>query len=78
MEDSIADWSCPVRCAFCELYKLEPSGHDDVMRCPSCSSLLGGALPKMLRQITELPEVIGRHACECGHPEMSRLPDGVH
>jgi len=24
-----------------------------------------------------LPDVVGVHACECGHPEMRRLPDGV-
>jgi hypothetical protein len=31
-----------------------------------------------LRRITDLPEALGRHACECGHPEMPRLPDGTH
>ena len=30
-----------------------------------------------LRRIAGLQEVLGRHACECGHPEMRRLPDGV-
>jgi hypothetical protein len=30
-----------------------------------------------LRSITALPDVLGKHACECGHPEMRRLPDGV-
>jgi hypothetical protein len=30
-----------------------------------------------LRQITALPEALGSHACECGHPEMRRLPDGT-
>jgi uncharacterized Zn finger protein (UPF0148 family) len=30
-----------------------------------------------LRQITALPDVLGSHACECGHPEMRCLPDGV-
>jgi hypothetical protein len=24
-----------------------------------------------------LPDAIGSHACECGHPEMRRLADGV-
>jgi len=24
-----------------------------------------------------LPDVVGGHPCECGHPEMRRLPDGV-
>ena len=26
-----------------------------------------------LEQIIALPDALGRHACECGHPEMSRL-----
>jgi hypothetical protein len=25
-----------------------------------------------------LPGAVGRHACECGHPEMRRLPDEVY
>jgi ribosomal protein L37AE/L43A len=32
---------------------------------------------RTLEQIASLPEVLGKHACECGHPEMRRLPDGV-
>jgi len=31
-----------------------------------------------LQRITDLPEALGSHACECGHPEMRRLPDGTH
>jgi hypothetical protein len=30
-----------------------------------------------LRQITALPESLGRHPCECGHPEMRLLPDAT-
>jgi ribosomal protein L37AE/L43A len=30
-----------------------------------------------LRQIIALPDALGNHACECGHPEMRRLSDGV-
>jgi ribosomal protein L37AE/L43A len=63
-------------CPFCEVYELEPSGHGST-RCSSCGAFLSGVLLKTLHQITELPDVIGRHACECGHPEMRRLPDGV-
>ena len=76
MEYSITAGSHPLRCPFCEDYKLEPCSHHS-MRCPSCGNLLGGVFLKMLREITELPEAIGLHACECGHPEMRRLPDGV-
>jgi hypothetical protein len=30
-----------------------------------------------LRQITALPDALRVHACECGHPEMRRLPYGT-
>jgi hypothetical protein len=30
-----------------------------------------------LRQTTVLPGAAGAHNCECGHPEMRRLPDGT-
>jgi hypothetical protein len=33
---------------------------------------------RILEQITDLPNALGKHACECGHPEMPRLPDGVY
>jgi hypothetical protein len=47
------------------------------MRCGSCGGLLGGAMFEALEQIAALPEALGAHACECGHPEMRLLPDGV-
>jgi hypothetical protein len=31
-----------------------------------------------LWRISALPDTIGNHACECGHPEMRRLPDGTY
>jgi len=31
-----------------------------------------------LRNICALPDALGKHACECGHPEMRRLPDGTY
>ncbi len=74
--DSITTGDHSLRCPLCEVYELEPSGHDSA-RCSSCEGFLSGELLKTLRQITELPDVIGRHACECGHPEMRHLPDGV-
>ncbi len=79
MEDSsITAGFHSLRCPFCEVYELEPFGHN-AMRCGSCGSSLSGALLKTLQQITELPDAIGHHACEeCGHPEMRLLPDGVY
>ena len=46
-------------------------------RCASCGCLLNGTALKTLKQIIALPDAVGGHACECGHPEMRRLPDGV-
>jgi hypothetical protein len=76
MEHSITAGSHALRCPFCEVYELEPSGPHSA-HCPSCG-VIGGEILKTLRQITALPDAMGRHACECGHPEMRRLPDGVY
>jgi hypothetical protein len=46
-------------------------------RCGSCGLPLLGAMLETLRGIADLPEALGAHPCECGHPEMRRLPDGV-
>src|SRR3712207_7693928 len=45
--------------------------------CDSCGREVEGALLRTLEQIVALPDALGEHACECGHPEMRRLPDGV-
>ena len=34
-------------------------------------------LLETLRQIAGLSDTLGRHACECGHPEMRRLPPSL-
>lgn len=64
-------------CPICETSHLHPSGHD-TMRCQSCGGHLSGAELETLRQITALPDTLGSHACECGHPEMRVLPDGTY
>jgi hypothetical protein len=38
---------------------------------------VSGATLEAFRQITDLPDTLGSHACECGHPEMRLLPDGT-
>jgi ribosomal protein L37AE/L43A len=63
-------------CPRCEAGKLHPSAQGS-MTCLSCRSQLGGAMLETLRRIAALPDVLGSHACECGHPEMRRLPDGT-
>lgn len=77
MEDAFVTKSHLLTCPFCEAYELQPFGHNSA-RCESCGGLLSGTLLETLRAIIELPDAVGGHACECGHPEMRRLPDGVY
>jgi len=64
-------------CPLCEVSKLHPYGHDS-MRCESCGGYLNGAMLETLRHIAILPDALGKHACECDHPEMRLLPDGTY
>ena len=45
--------------------------------CDSCGRAFDGSILMTLNQIVALPDALGKHACECGHPEMRLLPDGV-
>src|SRR5688500_9752918 len=63
-------------CLLCEASGFNPLG-DDSARCDSCRGSLGGAMLEALREIAALPDSLGSHAGECGHPEMRLLPDGV-
>ena len=47
------------------------------VRCDSCACTVEDAVVRTLEQIASLPDALGEHACECGHPEMRKLPDGV-
>ena len=67
----------PLTCPFCEAHELKPFGHNSA-RCEYCGGILGGPLLHTLHRIRMLPNSVGNHACECGHPEMRRLPDGVY
>ena len=64
-------------CPFCSEAELRGFGRNS-LRCDECGGVLGGALLETLKRITLLPDATGGHACECGHPEMRRLPDGVY
>jgi ribosomal protein L37AE/L43A len=63
-------------CPFCEAGALHPSGGASA-HCDSCVHAVDGDVLRTLEQIASLPDALGAHACECGHPEMRRLPDGV-
>jgi len=45
--------------------------------CDGCGCDLDRVVLRSTDQIVALPNAIGDHACECGHPEMRRLPEGV-
>ena len=64
-------------CPFCESSPLKDFGRNSA-RCGACGGVLGGEFLETLRRIVSLPHPFGRHACECGHPEMRLLPDGVY
>lgn len=77
MEEAFATRSHPLTCPFCEDHELRAFGRNSA-RCDSCGGLLSGALLATLLSVSKLPDAVGGHACECGHPEMRRLPDGVY
>jgi hypothetical protein len=64
-------------CPMCEVSELYPTGQG-TMRCRSCRTYLHEAMLETLRGISALPDTLGSHACECGHPEMRHLPDGTY
>ena len=66
----------PTICPFCESGELVSLGTGSA-RCKSCGLPLLGSTLETLRDIIGLPDALGAHACECGHPEMRELPDGV-
>jgi len=74
MEDTVA---ATLICPFCVEATLRSFGRNSA-RCELCGGVLGGELLVTLHQIAVLPAAAGRHACECGHPEMKLLPDGVY
>ena len=63
-------------CPLCEVHRLDAHGQSSA-RCHSCGGIVSGATLRALRQIIALPDALGRHACECDHPEMRLLPDGT-
>lgn len=67
----------PILCPLCEANELLMVG-PNAARCDACEYSMGGGLIGTLRGMARLPEAVGRHACECGYPEMRLLPDGVY
>jgi ribosomal protein L37AE/L43A len=63
-------------CPFCESGELVPLAQG-FARCGSCGLPLLGSVLETLRDTIALPDASGEHPCECGHPEMRELPEGV-
>lgn len=63
-------------CPFCESGEIVLLGLG-FARCGSCGMPLIGSMLETLRDIVGLPDAFCGHPCECGHPEMRRLPDAV-
>jgi hypothetical protein len=63
-------------CPICQAGELHAFG-GEWARCSSCECVVGAATLLTLEQIIALPDALGSHACECGHPEMRLLPDGA-
>ena len=71
-----ASGSHSIICPFCELGKLVSLGHG-FARSDLCGLPLLGSTLETLGNIIGLPDALGVHPCECGHPEMRELPGGV-
>ena len=63
-------------CPACGSGELQPRGPEPA-RCDSCGFSAEDAMFRTLEQIAAPPDALGAHPCECGHPEMRLLPDGV-
>ena len=73
---SLASRSDYLVCPICQAGELHSFG-GECARCSSCECIVGAATLLTLEQIIALPDALGWHACECGHPEMRLLPDGA-
>ena len=66
-------------CPGCGCGQLQPPRGflSRLLECDRCGCAFDNTIVETLKQIVALPEALGKHSCECGHPEMRRLPDGV-
>ena len=74
--DYISSTTDSIICPCCGIDELKRSA-DGVVGCSRCERPISTQVLETLGQIVSLPDAIGSHACECGHPEMRLLGDGV-
>ncbi len=70
------DYLRRVLCPFCgagEMRAINPT----LARCTGCGDAMSHGFFDALLQIRALHDAEGEHVCECGHPEMLRLPEGA-
>jgi ribosomal protein L37AE/L43A len=65
--------TCPL-CESGEMFQIYPF----LARCTGCGETISYGFFNTLRQLENLRDARGKHACECGHPEMRSLPDGTY
>lgn len=63
-------------CPDCGSGELQTRG-TALVRCSHCDQAVDRTVLETLLEIVALPDALGSHACDCGHPEMRRLPGGV-
>ena len=63
--------TCPL-CEWGLLYLLGTG----FARCGYCGMPLIGSALETLREVVALPDALGSHPCECGHPRCAICPMG--
>src|SRR5215203_7291309 len=66
-------------CPGCGCGQLQPPRGflSRLLECDFCKRAFENTIVETIMQIVALPRALGKHPCDCGHPEMRRLPDGV-
>jgi ribosomal protein L37AE/L43A len=77
MRASLASTPDHLVCPVCHLGELRSFG-DRHARCGRCGNNLSTGMLTTMEQIVALPDALGGHSCDCGHPEMRLLPDGIY
>jgi ribosomal protein L37AE/L43A len=62
----------------CERGRLRKGGaFSRSAKCDHCGRAFDESVTRTLERMVALPEPVGEHPCECGYPEMRRLPGAV-
>lgn len=64
-------------CPMCGSGKLGFGDSLPLASCDSCGCAFDDVVLRTLEQIVTFPDILGKHACECGYSEMRRLTGGT-